>query len=187
MGSSVSEPQVFDISGRAEAPLHGSEVAILRGSLTYQRDTLRWKCSGLTQDQLTQPLPPSNMTLGGVMKHLAFVESQWFDHHFRDVGFASPFDSIDWDADDDWEFHSAQHDSPQGLRALFDESVRRADSVVDDALTRGGLEEVSVRVSPHTGETFTLRWILVHMIEEYCRHNGHADLIRESIDGQTGL
>ena len=182
----MSEPQAFDISARVEAPLHGSEVAILRGSLTYQRDTLRWKCSGLTQDQLAQPLPPTDMTLGGMMKHLALVESQWFDHFFRDVGFAPPFDTIDWDADTDWEFYSAQQDTPQELRALLDESVRRADSVVDDALTRGGLDEESVRVSPHTGETFTLRWILVHMIEEYCRHNGHADLIRESIDGQTG-
>jgi len=182
----MSEPQAFDISARVEAPLHGSEVAILRGSLTYQRDTLRWKCSGLTQDRLAQPLPPTDMTLGGMMKHLALVESQWFDHYFRDVGFAPPFDTMDRDVDDDWEFHSAQQDTPQELRALFDESVRRADSVVDDALTRGGLDEESVRTSRHTGETFTLRWILVHMIEEYCRHNGHADLIRESIDGQTG-
>src|SRR5688500_13126553 len=85
MGSSVTEPQTFDISTRVKAPLHGSEIAILRGSLTYQRDTLRWKCSGLTQEQLAQPLPPTNMTLGGMMKHLALVESQWFDHHFRDV------------------------------------------------------------------------------------------------------
>ena len=72
------------------------------------------------------------------------------------------------------------------MRALFDEAVRRAEAVVDDALARGGLEEESVRRSRQTDETFTLRWILVHMIEEYCRHNGHADLIRESIDGQTG-
>jgi uncharacterized damage-inducible protein DinB len=186
MGSPVSEPRAFDISSRVEAPLHGSEVAILRGSLTYQRETLRWKCSGLTQEQLARPLPPTNMTLGGMMKHLAIVESQWFDHHFRDVGFAPPFEAIDWDADPDWEFNSARHDSPEELRALFDEAVRRADAVVDDALTRGGLDEESVRMSPHTGETFTLRWILVHMIEEYCRHLGHADLIRESIDGQTG-
>ena len=186
MGSPVSEPQTFDIGTRVEAPLHGSEVAILRGSLAYQRDTLRWKCSGLTQEQLAQSLPPTNMTLGGMMKHLAMVESQWFDHHFRDVGFAPPFEAIDWDGDPDWEFNSARHDGPEELRALFDESVRRADAVVDDALIRGGLDEESVRVSPHTGETFTLRWILVHMIEEYCRHLGHADLIRESIDGQTG-
>ncbi|MGH3471359.1 MAG: DinB family protein [Nocardioidaceae bacterium] len=182
----MSEPQAFDVNARVEAPLHGSEVAVLRGSLTYQRDTLRWKCSGLTQDQLAQPYPPSEMTLGGLMKHLALVESQWFDNWFRDVGFAKPFDNLDWDADADWEFQSARDDKPEELRALFDEAVRRSDAVVDDALARGGLNMESVRTSPHTGETFTLRWILVHMIEEYARHNGHADLIRESIDGSTG-
>jgi hypothetical protein len=65
-------------------------------------------------------------------------------------------------------------------------AVSQAQSFVEEALTRGGLDEESVLRNPHTGETFTLRWILVHMIEEYSRHNGHADLIRESIDGQTG-
>jgi len=182
----TSEPQAFDIDARVEPPLHGSEVAVLRGSLTYQRDTLRWKCSGLTQEQLAQRLPPSDMTLGGLMKHLALVESQWFDHWLRDAGFAPPFDSLDWDADDDWEFRSARDDSPEELRALFDGAVRRSDAVVDDALAHGGLEAESVRTSPRTGETFTLRWILVHMIEEYARHLGHADLIRESIDGHLG-
>jgi uncharacterized damage-inducible protein DinB len=171
---------------RVDPPLHGDEVSTLRAFLTYHRDTLRRKCDGLTQQQLAQPLPPSDMTLGGLMKHLALVESQWFDYFFRDLALAPPFDTMDWDADPDWEFDSARHDSPEELRALFDEAVRRADAVVDDALARGGLDEESVRTSRHTGQTFTLRWILVHMIEEYSRHNGHADLIRESIDGQKG-
>ena len=182
----MSEPQAFDPDARVEAPLHGDEVATLRGSLTYQRDTLRWKCSGLTQEQLAQAFPPTRMTLGGLMKHLALVESQWFDHWFRDVGFAPPFDDVDWEADDEWDFESARDDSPEELRALFDEAVRRSDAVVDDALAREGLDAESVLTSPHTGETFTLRWILVHLIEEYARHNGHADLFRESIDGRTG-
>ena len=72
----MSGAQEFDLSARTEAPLHGSEVAILRGSLAYQRDTLRWKCSGLTHEQLAQQCPPTDMTLGGLMKHLALVESQ---------------------------------------------------------------------------------------------------------------
>ncbi len=171
---------------RVDPPLHGDEVAILRGFLTYHRDTLRLKCADLTQEQLAQTLPPSDVTLGGLMKHLALVESQWFDYFFRDLALAPPFDTADWDAAPDWEFDTARDDSPEALRALFDEAVGRADAVVDDALARGGLDEESARVSPRTGETFTLRWILVHMIEEYSRHNGHADLVRESIDGQTG-
>ena len=171
---------------RVDPPQHGDEVAILRGFLTYHRDTLRMKCGGLTQEQLAQPLAPTDMTLGGMMKHLALVESNWFDHVFQDIGLAAPFDTVDWDADRDWEWHSARDDSSEELRALFDEAVRRADAVVDDALARGGLEEESVRRSRQTDETFTLRWILVHMIEEYARHVGHADLLRESVDGQTG-
>jgi uncharacterized damage-inducible protein DinB len=171
---------------RVDPPLHGDEVSTLRAFLTYHRDTLRRKCAGLTQEQLAQTLPPSDMSLGGLMKHLALVESQWFDYYFRDLAHAPPFDTMDWDADPDWEFDSARHDTPEEQRALFDEAVRRSDAVVEDALTRRGLDEESARTSPHTGETFTLRWILVHMIEEYSRHNGHADLIRESIDGQRG-
>jgi hypothetical protein len=171
---------------RVDPPLHGDEVSTLRAFLTYHRDTLRRKCDGLTQQQLAQPLPPSDMTLAGLMKHLALVESQWFDYFFRDLALAPPFDTMDWDNDPDWEFDSARHDSPEGLRGLFAEAVRRADDVIDDALARGGLDAESARTSPRTGETFTLRWILVHMIEEYARHNGHADLLRESIDGQTG-
>jgi uncharacterized damage-inducible protein DinB len=171
---------------RVDPPLHGDEATILRSFLTYHRDTLRWKCSGLTQEQLAQPLPPSDMTLGGMIKHLALVESNWFDSVFTGVDYMPPFDTVDWDADRDWEWHTARDDSPEELRALFDEAVRRADAVVDEALTRGDLEQESARKSRHVDSTFTLRWILVHMIEEYSRHNGHADLIRESIDGQTG-
>jgi uncharacterized damage-inducible protein DinB len=171
---------------RVDPPLHGDEVTTLRAFLTYHRDTLRRKCAGLTQEQLAQQLPPSDMSLGGLMKHLALVESQWVDHHFRDLAHAPPFDTMDWDAHPDWEFDSARFDTPEEQRALFDEAVRRSDAAVDVALVRGGLDEKSARMSPRTGEAFTLRWILVHMIEEYARHNGHADLIRQSVDGQTG-
>jgi uncharacterized damage-inducible protein DinB len=171
---------------RVDPPLHGDEVATLRAFLAFHRETLRRKCSGLSQAQLAQQLPPSDMSLGGLMKHLALVESQWFDHFLRDLPLAPPFDTMDWDAVPDWDFDSARHDTPEELRALFDEAVRRSDAAVEEALAHGGLDHESVRVSPRTGETFTLRWILVHMVEEYSRHNGHADLIRESIDGQTG-
>jgi uncharacterized damage-inducible protein DinB len=171
---------------RVDPPLHGDEVTILRSFLNFHRDTFRWKCSGLTAEQLAQTLPPSDMTLGGMTKHLAVVESGWFEKTFAGGERMPPFDGVDWDADPDWEWHSAKDDTPEELRALFDEAVRRADAVIDDALTRGGLEQESVRTSRYQDSTYTLRWILVHMIEEYSRHNGHADLIRQSIDGQTG-
>jgi uncharacterized damage-inducible protein DinB len=171
---------------RVDPPLHGDEVTILRSFLTFHRDTLRWKCSGLTPAQLARPLPPSEMTLGGMMKHLALVESNWFDSVFSGVDLMPPFDTVDWDADRDWEWHSARDDSPEELRTLFDEAVRRADAVVDEALTHAGLEQESARKSRHQDSTFTLRWILVHLIEEVGRHAGHADILREQIDGRTG-
>jgi uncharacterized damage-inducible protein DinB len=179
----VSEAQA---DPRVEPPLHGDEVTTLRSFLTYHRQTLRLKCAGLTQEQLAQPLPPSDMTLGGMMKHLALVESSWFEEVFAGGTSMPPFDTVDWDADFDWDWHSAADDTPEELRALFDEAVRRSDAATDDALAAGGLDHESARLSPRTGQTFTLRWILVHMVEEYSRHNGHADLIRQSVDGQTG-
>jgi uncharacterized damage-inducible protein DinB len=179
----VSEPGE---GARVDPPLHGDEVTTLRSFLTYHRDTLRWKCAAMTQEELAQRLPPSDMSLGGLMKHLALVESQWFDYYFLGGEIAAPFDSVDWDADPEWEFETARLDTPDELLALYDETVSRSDATVDDALGRGGLEQDSVRRSRHVDSTFTLRWILVHLIEEYARHNGHADLIRESIDGQKG-
>ena len=128
-----------------------------------------------------------HLTLGGLMKHLAVVDSSWFEYDYAGGPFMPPFDAVDWDADPDWEWRTAADDSPEELRRLFDEGVRRADAVVDAAIAEGrGLDSLSVRTSAREGGRFTLRWILVHMIEEYARHNGHADLLRESVDGQTG-
>jgi hypothetical protein len=179
--------QSFTEGDRVDPPLRGDEVTILRRFLDFHRDTFRWKCSGLTQEQLAQPLPPSDMTLGGMMKHLALVESNWFESIYSGGTYMPPFDTVDWDADWDWEWHTAKDDSPAHLRELFDDAVRRADAVIDGALAApAGLDGESVKESHHGAGHFSMRWILVHLIEEYSRHNGHADLIRQSIDGQTG-
>jgi hypothetical protein len=92
---------------------------------------------------------------------------------------------VDWRADPDWDWHSAAEDSPERLRTLWREAVARSREVVDQALAGGGIDRMSRRRWPD-GRTPSLRWILGHMVEEYARHNGHADLIRESIDGLTG-
>ncbi|MDQ1625941.1 MAG: hypothetical protein QOJ49_1439 [Actinomycetota bacterium] len=171
---------------RTDPPLRADEATTLRAFLDYHRDTLRWKCSGLTQEQLAQSLAPSDMTLGGMMKHLAVVESGWFEETFAGGTQMPPFDTVDWDADRDWEWHTAKDDTPEQLLALFDEACRRADAVLDQALAGPGLDAESVTKDRREGTPFSLRWIVVHMIEEYARHNGHADLIRQSIDGETG-
>ena len=90
---------------------------------------------------------------------------------------------MDWEADDDWDWHSASGAPPEELRALFDRFVEASDQVITAAAS---LDQIAERRRRKTGEGISLRWILVHMIEEYARHNGHADLIRQSIDGATG-
>jgi len=177
--------QTFDPSTRTEAPIRADELTALRGFLDYHRDTFRWKCAGLTGEQLAMPHAPSTMTLGGMMKHLALNEAGWFGATLAGREYPPPFADVDWDADPDWEWRTARDDGPRELRTLYDECVRRADDAIDEALGRGGLDAESVGRSSTDG-AFSLRWILLHMIEEYARHNGHADLIRESIDGQTG-
>jgi hypothetical protein len=128
------------------------------------------------------------MTLGGMMKHIAVVEQSWFEDDFMGRGLMPPYDTVDWDADPDWEWHSAKDDTPEELFALLDEARRRSDAVLDEALAPGGvgLDGLSVADEVDDRGRFSLRWIILHMIEEYARHNGHADLIRESIDGSTG-
>jgi len=177
--------QTFDKSTRTEAPLRADEVTALRRFLDYHRDTFRWKCADLTQEQLALTHPPSTMTLGGMMKHLALNEVGWFGSTLDGVPYPEPFAAVDWDADPDWEWRTAADDSPEDLRALYDDCTRRADAAIDAALGRDGLDTESVEKSSADG-AFSLRWILLHMIEEYARHNGQADLIRESIDGATG-
>jgi DNA-binding PucR family transcriptional regulator len=92
---------------------------------------------------------------------------------------------VDWNADPDWEWHSAAEDTPEQLRTLWQDAVARSRSLLTQALADGGLEQLARHTWPD-GRAPSLRWILLHMLEEYARHNGHADLLRESVDGSTG-
>jgi uncharacterized damage-inducible protein DinB len=175
----------LDEHGRPEPPLADDEAATLLGFLDYQRATLAWKTSGLDAAGLQATTAASSMTLGGLLKHLAYVEDLWCSRwlHGRDP--APPWDTVDWKADRDWDWHSAAEDSPEQLRALWEEALGRSRSLVGEALADGGLGRLARRSWPD-GRSPSLRWILVHLIEEYARHNGHADLLRESVDGRTG-
>ena len=172
---------------RVDPPLRAGEAETLLAFLDYHRETLRLKTSGLDQEQLAATAAASTMTLGGMLKHLALVEDHWFSAVFLGREPAELWSDVDWDADPDWEWHTAREDTPDQLRALFDDAVSASEQVVRAALEgREGLDALSERESRREEGRFSLRWIVVHMIEEYARHNGHADLIRESIDGQTG-
>jgi uncharacterized damage-inducible protein DinB len=125
------------------------------------------------------------MTLGGILKHMAMVEETWFSRSLYGQDLGSPWDKIDWKADRDWDWHSAAEDSPEQLRTLWQNAVIRSRSQIKKALSEGGLDQTAKR-GWSDGQVPSLRWIMVHMIEEYARHNGHADLLRESVDGETG-
>jgi uncharacterized damage-inducible protein DinB len=174
-----------DEHGRPEPPLTADETATLVGFLDYQRATLAWKCSGLDAAGLRATVGASSMTLGGMLKHLALVEDDWLSRWLDGREPAPPWDTVDWDADPDWDWHSAAEDTPEELLALWQDAVDRSRARVALALADGGLERLPRRTWPD-GRAPSLRWIVVHMIEEYARHNGHADLIRESVDGLTG-
>ena len=167
---------------RPRAPYVGDERTLLTGFLDWHRATLRQKAGGLDAEQLGRTLPPSDLTLGGMVKHLAFVEDWWFGAVLQGVQ-GEPWASVDWDADDDWDWHSAADDTPEQLWRLHDDAVRRSDEAVRASES---LDRIAERRTERTDQQISLRWILVHMIEEYARHNGHADLIRQSIDGQVG-
>jgi uncharacterized damage-inducible protein DinB len=175
----------LDEQGRPEPPLAADETDTLLGFLEYQRATLTWKCAGLDGDGLSVTVAASSMTLGGILKHLAYVEDLWFSRSLHGRDPEHPWETVDWKADPDWDWHSAADDTPEQVHALWQEAVARSRALVAEALADGGLEQPARRTWPD-GRAPSLRWILCHMIEEYARHNGHADLIRESIDGLTG-
>jgi uncharacterized damage-inducible protein DinB len=179
-------PPVIDDHGRPEPPLEADELDMLVGFLDYQRATLEWKTRGLTADGMRATVGVSTMTLGGLLKHMAMVENVWFSRFLHANGRAAPFDAVDWDAEPDWEFTSAVDDSPEELRALWQSFVERSRVLLADALaTNGDLGRRTPGTWPE-GDSPSIRWVLVHMIEEYARHNGHADLLREIVDGETG-
>ena len=174
-----------DEHGRVEPPLAGDEASSILGFLDYQRATLAWKCGGLDAPDLAVSVAASSVTLGGLLKHMAYVEDAWFSQWLDGQEKSPPWDVVDWQSDPDWEWHSAAEDSPEELFALWERAVDRSRASTASALAIGGLDTLTKRTWPN-GDAPRLRWVLLHMVEEYARHNGHADLIRESIDGLVG-
>jgi hypothetical protein len=162
-----------------DPPFAVDERETLVSFLDFYRAVLLRKAAGLTRTQLAATVPPTDLTLGGLVKHMALVEKNWFVRNWRGEDPGEPWSRVDWDADPDWDFHSAKDDQPGELLALYTDAVDRSRAAIADSHDLSATVESRDRV-------ISLRWILVHMIEEYARHCGHADLIREAIDGQTG-
>ncbi|WP_324276257.1 DinB family protein [Blastococcus brunescens] len=168
---------------RTDPPDSGSERDLLCAVLDFQRETVLLKAAGLTAEQLARTIPSSSLTLAGLLNHLALVENSWFRERFAGLPEDAPWAGIDWDADPDHEFRTALDLGPDELRARYTEACARSRAVV---AATASLDVLSVATSSRTGNRWDLRWVLLHMIEETARHAGHADLLREAVDGTTG-
>ncbi|MGH8891776.1 MAG: DinB family protein [Actinomycetes bacterium] len=166
---------------RPTSPNVADERTAAEGLLEYHRATLLWKCAGLTADQLkTRAVKPSSLSLLGLVRHMADVERVWFRRrvagepiealHWTDASPDGDFDEVDSaDAGADFAVYAAEVEAARAIQAGHD---------FDDTFV--------VRRRDGTEETVDVRALVLHMIEEYARHNGHADLLRECIDGTTG-
>jgi hypothetical protein len=166
----------MDLNGRPDPPKEAGEKETLVAFLDFHRATLRWKCEGLTPEQLgTAAVEPSGLTLHGLIRHLTEVEVGWFVGTFTDEPVVYAYSSAE-DPDADWTDLDP---------AAYADDLRRYDEAVDRA--RAAITDLEPGdVSEDEGTRYTVRWVLAHMIEEYARHNGHADLLRERLDGSTG-
>jgi uncharacterized damage-inducible protein DinB len=174
-----------DEHGRPHPPESANELETTLGFLNFQRATLELRCLGLDAEALNTTTAASTVTLGGLLKHMAYVEYHWFVRWLRDLPPEPPWSDVDWQADEDWDWHSAVHDTPEELFDLWHAAVDRSRALIVEALLEGDLGQPA-KHKGKAGDQPNMRWILLHMIEEYARHNGHADFIRESIDGETG-
>ena len=176
-----------DDFGRIEPPRFGDEAATLLGYLDYQRCILAWKCRGLDAQGMRATTAASTMTLGGLLMHMAYVEDHWSARVLWDHGKNTqpPWDSVDWAADIDWEWNQAHVRSPHELVDTWRQSVDRSDALFRKAVDEFGLGGAAREQWPDE-DAPSVRWILAHLIEEYARHIGHADLLREAVDGTVG-
>lgn len=187
-----NDPSAF----RGAGPQSGRETGVVRFDpdpaasglrlvgqyLDFQRETVLGKAEGLTGSQLAQRHPPSGLTLAGLLYHLALVEEDWMEVRFAGLPAREPWVAVDWDADADWEFRTAGSLDPDEVRSRYRAACDRSRAVVDAA---SGGEQLSA-IPLRDGRRFSLNWVLLHLIEETARHAGHADLLREAIDGVTG-
>ena len=162
---------------RTDPPKAADELATLSGFLDYLREAIVVKVTDLDDEAQRRPMTPSGVSLLGIVKHLAYVERYWFAHVFAGVDVSFPW--TDEDPDADWRVEP--NESSREVIDLYLAGCDRAREVVAASTP----DQLSAR-SGRAGEHFSLRWIVAHMIEETGRHAGHADILRELIDGRTG-
>jgi len=163
-------------------PTTTSERDSLGQYLDYQRETILLKTEGLSKEQLGRKIPTSGLSLAGILYHLALVEESWLEERFLGRQPREDFAGVDWEADPDYEFRTALEREPDWLRGRYRDACDRSRQAAAEA---DGLDDLSAETL-RDGRRFTLRWVTLHLIEETARHAGHADLLREAIDGVVG-
>ncbi|HUX69008.1 MAG TPA: DinB family protein [Cellulomonadaceae bacterium] len=156
-------------------PFLGEEKECLRASLDRHRDVVLWKIEGLDDEVLRRPMTPSGTSLLGLVKHLGAVEYGWFCETFDRPTEPLPFDPDDPDAD----LRVRPDETTDQVVAFYRRARTAADAVIDEL----DVDDVG---TAWFGETVSLRWVLIHMIEEVARHAGHLDILRELVDGSVG-
>jgi len=167
---------------RIETDANGPETELLTQFLDFQRATVVMKADGLSGGQMAQIHPPSTLSLGGILNHLALVEDNWAQVRFLGLPEGEPWSQVDWTADPDWEFRTAAECPPDQLHDRYRQACERTRAVVLQAASFDALSVMPL----DSGQQFSLRWMVLHLIEETARHAGHADLLREAIDGTVG-
>ena len=180
----MTEDTVLDTT-IAEPSMTAGEVEMLLFALERSRAQFAWKCGGLDAAALNRAFPPSAMTLGGLIKHVALVEDTFTAVDLSGQPPGPPWDAADLRANPGWDWRSAADDTPAELYALWRAAVERSRAAWTRVLAEGGLDQPA-KVAMASGEVPNLRRILVDLHDEYARHVGHADLFREAIDGLVG-
>ena len=162
-----------------------AEAEAVLAVLERNRRTFAWKTGGLDRGGLAATAAASSMTIGGLVKHMALVEADWLVVKLAGQAYGPPWDEVDFDADPDWEWRTGAQDAPEEVYALWRSAVQRSRNVVAAVLQEEGLDGAA-RFTGRDGRTASVREMLLDMIEEYARHTGHADLLRESVDGLVG-
>ena len=176
----MTSPEPVDSGERPFPPVHaGDERTLLTAMLEWYREGVRLKVAGLPQELATASPLHSGTTVAGLVKHLALVEDDW-SRRIAERPEVEPWAGAPWDDDRDWEFHSAVDEPLVDTLALYDAACAR---------TRRSTQALALdhTVTDDRGKTFSLRFVLLHLIEETARHAGHLDIARELLDGHTGL
>jgi uncharacterized damage-inducible protein DinB len=181
----VYAPAMSETAPQPSPSAAATEVESLLRVLERNRRTFAWKTAGLDEKGMRATTAASAMTLGGLVKHMALVEADWLAVKLAGCEYGTPWDAVDFDTDPDWEWRTGALDSPQYVYALWRDAVDRSRELVAQVIKERGIDGPASFTWPD-GRTPTVRAMLLDMVEEYARHTGHADILREAVDGRVG-